>query len=128
MNDYRHHKDTYTLNDRFAHLKGIASGKVTAPALSSAIKFWTHEPEQPLIGSIVGFSHFEHERYGTQATVLVERETGEVVSAILTGYLQRGIEIQDGAVGDLILIVKQGQACSKYGNMYNKFQLVIDKQ
>jgi len=80
MNDYRNQKDTYTLNDRFANLKGIASGKVTSPALSSAIKFWTHEPEQPLIGSIVGFSQFEHERYGTQQTVLVERETGDVVS------------------------------------------------
>lgn len=115
MNDYRNQKDTYTLNDRFANLKGRASGKVTAPALLSAIKFWTHEPEQPLIGSIVGFSQFEHERYGTQQTVLVKREKGDVVSAILTNYLQKGMEIQDGAVGDLVLIMKQGKACSKYG-------------
>jgi hypothetical protein len=60
--------------------------------------------------------------------VIIERDTSEVVSAILTNYLQNGIAMQDGEIGDLILIEKQSQEVSKHGNTYNKFRLVIDKQ
>jgi hypothetical protein len=115
-------------NDRYAHLKAIASGEIQPPVLSSDIQFWKYEEHQPLMGEIVGFDAFEHPRYGTQPTVIVQRDTGEVVSAILTDYLQKGMAMQNGEIGDLVLIEKQGQAQSKYGNTYNKFQLVIDKQ
>lgn len=115
-------------NDKYAHLKAIASGEIPAPALSSDLRYWTHEPHQPLIGTILSFDEFEHPQYGTQHTVIVERENGEVVSAILTDYLQRGMEIQGGDIGDLVLIEKQGQERSKYGKTFNKFQLVIEKQ
>lgn len=117
-----------TNNDKFARLKAIASGEIAAPVLSSEIRFWTHEPHRPLMGTIVGFDSFEHPRYGTQRTVIIERDTSEVVSAILTNYLQNGIAMQDGEIGDLILIEKQGQEVSKHGNTYNKFRLVVDKQ
>lgn len=115
-------------NDKFAHLKAIASGEAQAPTLSSDVRYWTHEPYQPLIGTILSFGEFEHAAYGTQQTVIVEREDGEVVSAILTPYLQNGMEMQRGDIGDSILIVKQGQERSKYGKTFNKFQLVIEKQ
>lgn len=114
-------------DDKFAHLKAIAAGIAPAPALSSDIKFWKHEPHQPLIGTILGFDSFEHERYGKQQTVIVEREAGEVVSAILTSYLEKGMAIQNGSVGDLVLIEKQGQKRSQRGNTYNEFQLVVQK-
>jgi hypothetical protein len=77
--------------DKFAHLKAIAAGELSAPALSSDVKFWTHEPHNPLIGTILGFDQFDHGQYGTQQTIIVERENGEVVSAILTPYLQNGM-------------------------------------
>jgi hypothetical protein len=115
-------------NDRFAHLKAIAVGEIQAPSSASNIRFWTHEPYQPLIGEILGFDSFEHPRYGTQQTVIVEREDGEVVSAILTDYLQEGMERQNGNIGDLVLIEKQGKDISKNGNPFNKFRLVIDQQ
>jgi hypothetical protein len=39
------HTDSHaTNNDKFARLKAIASGEITAPILSSEIRFWTHEP------------------------------------------------------------------------------------
>jgi hypothetical protein len=117
----------YTSN-KFAHLNAIAAGEASASSLSSDIQFWTHEPHQPLIGEIVGFDSFDHPQYGRQETVIVERENGEVVSAILTNYLQKGMNIQNGDIGDLILIEKQGQERSKHGKIFNKFLLVIDKQ
>lgn len=117
-----------THNDKFAYLKAIASGEAQAPSLSSDISFWTHEPFVPLIGTILSFGEFEHATYGIQQTVIVEREDGEVVSAILTDYLQKGMEIQGGDIGDLVLIEKQGQERSKNGKTFNKFQLVIEKQ
>lgn len=121
-NDDNNHKD------KFAHLKAIASGQAPAPTLSSDIRFWAHEPENPLIGTILGFDSFEHQAYGTQDTVIVECEDGEVVSAILTPYLQKGMAIQHGEIGDAILIEKLGQERSKNGKIFNKFLLVIDKQ
>lgn len=113
--------------DKFAHLKAIAAGQAPAPTLSSDIRFWSHEPNEPLIGTIVGFDKFEHPSFGTQETVIVERENGEVVSAILTSYLQTGMDIQSGQIGDSILIEKQGQERSKTGKVFNKFLLVIEK-
>jgi hypothetical protein len=120
--------DGYNNNDdKFAHLKAIAAGDIPAPTLSSDIRFWTHEPNNPLIGTILGFDKFEHPSYGTQKTIIIERETGDVVSAILTNYLQKGMEIQNGQIGDLALIEKKGKKRSNNGAMYNEFQLVIEK-
>lgn len=118
---------TTTHTNKFAHLKAISAGTASAPVLSADIKFWTHEPFQPLIGEIVGFNSFEHPSYGTQQTVIVERETGEVVSAILTSYLEKGMAIQNGQIGDLVLIEKQGQKRSKNGMTYNEFSFVVQK-
>ena len=113
--------------DKFAHLNAIAAGTASAPALASDIKFWSHEFNQPLIGTILGFDEFKHERYGIQKTVIVERESGDVVSAILTPYLQNGMAIQNGEIGDLALIEKLGQERSQRGNTFNRFRLVIEK-
>ena len=113
--------------DKFAHLKAIAAGELSAPALSSDVKFWTHEPHNPLIGTILGFDQFDHGQYGTQQTIIVERENGEVVSAILTPYLQNGMSMQKGEIGDLVLIEKLGQERSKFGKVFNKFRMVVDK-
>lgn len=114
--------------DKYAHLKAIAAGEVKAPVLSNEIQFWTHEPHKPLIGEILGFDSFDHPQYGRQETVIVQRENDEVVSAILTTYLQNGMQMQNGEVGDLVLIEKQGQERSKYGKMFNRFRIVIEKQ
>jgi len=114
-------------SDKFAHLKAIAAGELSAPALSSDVKFWSHEPHNPLIGTILGFDQFDHGQYGTQQTIIVERENGEVVSAILTPYLQNGMSIQNGEIGDLVLIEKLGQERSKFGKVFNKFRMVVDK-
>ena len=110
------------------YLKAVAAGYIKDSTLPSAIRLWTHELNQPLIGTIIRFDEFEHPGYGTQQTVIVERDNNEVVSAILNPYLQKGMAMQDGEIGDLILIEKQGQEQSKYGKTFNKFQLVIDKQ
>lgn len=114
-------------SDKFAHLKAIAAGELSAPALSSDVKFWTHEPHNPLIGTILGFDQFDHGQYGTQQTIIVERENGEVVSAILTPYLQNGMSMQNGEIGDSVLIEKLGQERSKFGKVFNKFRMVVDK-
>ena len=115
-------------DDKFSYLKKVATGEIQAPLMSSDAKFWTHEPFNPLIGKIIGFNSFEHPQYGRQETVIVERENGEVVSAILTNYLQTGMVLQNGDVGDLVLIEKQGQERSKYGKTFNKFLFVVQKQ
>ena len=114
-------------SDKFAHLKEIAAGELSAPALSSEVKFWSHEPHNPLIGMILGFDEFDHQQYGKQQTIIVERENGEVVSAILTPYLQNGMSMQNGEIGDLVLIEKLGQERSKFGKVFNKFRMVVDK-
>lgn len=96
--------------------------------MSSNVLFWKHNPHEPLIGTIVGFDEFEHPAYGLQKAVIVERENGEVVSAILTDYLKNGMRMQQGEIGDLVLIEKQGQERSKNGKTFNRFRFVIDKQ
>jgi len=115
-----------TMNeDKFARLKAIAAGEKAAPSLPA---IWRHEVDTPLLGTIKEFSQFEHNRYGTQDTVIVERESGELVSAILNGYLSTGMQIQQAEVGDLVLIQLQGKERSNNGSMFNKFTLIVDKK
>jgi hypothetical protein len=108
-------------NDIFARVKAIAAGEMAQPAN------WVHEIDKPLIGRIKGFSSFHHDRYGMQETVIVETESGELVSAILNDYLIEGMRRQRAEVNDLVFIEKLGQDNSKNGNCFNKYVLVIDK-
>lgn len=109
--------------DKFAHLKAIASGEVPMQQLIP----WQHEVNNPLIGTIKGFSEFQHERFGPQKTVIVERENGEVVSAFMNAYVAHGMEQQNAQPGDLVLIQLLGKAKSQSGNQYNEFQLYVEK-
>lgn len=113
------------MNDKFARLKAIANGEANSPAMPTN---WTHEVDKPLIGTIKGFGQFQHDRYGTQETVTVETEDGELVSAILTPYLVDGMHRQHAEENDLVLIQFLGKEKSPHGNNYfNKFNLVVEK-
>ena len=110
-------------NDIYARLKAIAAGEMahSLPAI------WKHEINKPLIGRIRGYSSFLHDRYGKQETVIVELESGELVSAILNDYLVNGMRIQDAEINDLILIEKLGKELSNNGNCFNRYNMVIQK-
>ena len=112
--------------DKFAHLKAIAAGE--SPSESSSLpEIWKHEVGNPLMGIIRGFSSFEHDRFGLQETVIVELESGQLVSAILNNYLSTGMQIQHAEVGDLVLIQLLGKERSANGSIFNRFNLVIQK-
>lgn len=112
------------MNDRFAEFKAIIDGRISIELPS----IWKHEPGKPLMGTIKGFSSFHHNRYGQQETVIIELESGELVSAILTPYLRHGMKEQNAEVNDLILIQYFGKERSSNGNSFNKFNLVIRKE
>lgn len=109
--------------DKFAALKAIATGEATAPLPT----IWAHEVNKPLIGTIKGFSRFQHDRYGMQETVIVELESGELVSAILNPYLIDGMRRQNAEENDLVLIQLICKDISAHGNTFNKFNLVVQK-
>jgi hypothetical protein len=111
------------MTDRFSELRAISNGAVT----SQCPTFWNHEVNRPLIGTIRGFSSFQHDRYGQQETVLVELESGELVSAILSAYLSSGMRMQNAAVNDLVLIQLLGKDRINNGNTFNKYNLVVRK-
>ncbi|ATG88319.1 hypothetical protein [Methylomonas koyamae] len=111
--------------DKFAHLKAIAAGEPLEN--TSFPEIWKHEVGNPLMGTIKGFSSFEHDRFGLQETVIVELESGKLVSAILNNYLSTGMQIQHAEVGDLVLIQLLGKERSPNGPMFNRFNLVIQK-
>jgi hypothetical protein len=116
--------DNSPKKDKFAHLKAIAAGESMPSSLPD---IWKHEVGNPLIGTIKGFSNFEHDRYGPQETVIVELESGEHVSAILNSYLSNGMQIKHAEVGDLVLIQLLGKEKSTNGSTFNKFNLVVEK-
>ena len=109
--------------DKFSELKAISTGQIN----SQYPTFWNHEVNKPLIGTIKGFSNFQHDRYGQQETVIVELESGEIVSAILSSYLISGMRMQNAAVNDLVLIQLLGKDRINNGNVFNKFNLVVRK-
>ena len=110
-------------NENFAQFKAHIAGEITHTLPTKR----HHEIGNPLIGRIKEFSHFVHDRYGMQETVIVELESGESVSAILNAYLKEGIARQDAQVNDFIFIDLLGKEFSKNGNCFNKFNLVIQK-
>lgn len=111
--------------DKFNHLKAIAAGESVEE--TSLPEIWRHEVGNPLIGTIQGFSSFEHDCYGTQETIIVELEDRRRVSAILTPYLSTGMQMKHAEVGDLILIQLLGKERGHNGSTYNKFNLVVEK-
>jgi hypothetical protein len=111
--------------DKYAELRAIVSGE--AQATTPIPAKWSYEIDRPLLGTIKGFSSFHHDRFGLQETVIVESESGELVSAILNQYLQNGMRIQKAEVNDLILIQFLGKELSVHNNTINKYNLVVQK-
>ncbi len=110
-------------NDKFAKLRALASGQapeITAPD----VRFWNFEKDGDVMGTITGFNSFTLPVYGEQHTVIVQLESGEVISAFLNDYLQKGMDLKQAAVGDLVLIQFFGKPP---GERYNRYYLVIQK-
>ncbi|TAK61871.1 hypothetical protein [Methylobacter sp.] len=111
-------------NDKFAKLRAIASGQATA-STAPDVRFWNFERDGNIMGTITGFNSFTHPVYGEQHTVIVRlAESGELVSAFLSGWLQEGMNRKQAAVGDLILIQFFGKQA---GERFNRFHLEIQK-
>jgi hypothetical protein len=110
--------------DKFAKLRALQSGQ-TSNNTSDDVRFWSFEKDGDILGTIKGFKSFTHPVYGDQHTVIVRlADTDELVSAFLTGYLQQGMERQQAAEEDLILIRYFGK---QPGERFNRFQLEIQK-
>jgi hypothetical protein len=110
--------------DKFENLRAIESGQAT-PSSTQAIRFWNFERDGNILATIVEFNSFTHPTYGEQHTVIVRlAKSDELVSAILTGWLQEGMRRKQAAVGDLILIQFFGR---QVGERFNRFNLEIDK-
>lgn len=111
-------------NDKFARLKAIASGQLSAPT-AVEVRFWNFERDGNILGTIIGFNTFQHPKYGEQHTVtVIMAESGELVSAFLNGFLQEGVSRQRAEVGDLILIQFFGKQA---GESFNRYRLEIEK-
>jgi hypothetical protein len=115
------------MNNKFDRLKAIAAGQAQATSFNPTITFWKYELNNPLIGTIKGFDGFHHANFGSQETVIVELESGEVVSAILNPYLSEGMRMRNAQVDDLIYLDFLGKENGKYGKSFNKYNLIIDK-
>ena len=110
--------------DKFAKLRAIESGQAT-PSSAQNMRHWKFERDGNIMGTIVDFNHFTHPAYGEQQTVIVRlAESGELVSAILNGWLQEGIRRRQATEGDLILIQFFGMLT---GERFNRFNLEIQK-
>ena len=115
------------MNSKYDRLKAIASGQLQDTAFNSTITFWKYALNHPLIGTIKGFGGFHHANFGSQETVIVELESGEMVSAILNPYLSEGMRMRNAQVDDLIYLDFLGKENGKYGKSFNKYNLIIDK-
>ncbi len=113
----------YEDNDKFAKLRARATGQ--APETTGQnVRNWSFEKDGDMMGAITGFNSFTHPSFGEQRTVQVQLESGEVISAYLNGYLQQGMDRQQAAVGDLVLIQFFGKHPTGRHNLY---QLDIQK-
>jgi hypothetical protein len=114
----------YQDNDKFAKLRALASGQ--APETTGQnVRNWSFERDGNIMGTITGFNSFTHPSFGEQHTVTVcLAESGEVISAFLNDYLQKGMDRQQAAVGDLVLIQLFGKLPDE---RFNRYQLEIQK-
>ncbi|WP_340124191.1 hypothetical protein [Methylobacter svalbardensis] len=110
-------------NDKFAKLRAIESGQVSV-STAPDVRNWSFEKDGNIMGTITGFDSFTHPSFGEQRTVIVRLESGEVISAFLNGYLQQGMDRQQAAVGNLVLIQFFGKPA---GERFNRYHLVIQK-
>ena len=112
-------------SDKFARLRTIESGQTMATTTQD-LRFWSFEKDGNILGTITGFSSFEHPQFGEQHTVTVSlANTNELISAFLNGWLQEGMRRKRAEVGDLILIQFLGK---QSGERFNRFNLEIEKK
>ena len=112
--------------DPFARLKAIAANQNTTTATATqTVKFWNYQQDGDIIGTIIGFNHFDHPQFGEQHTVTVQlADTNELISAFLNDWLQEGLRRKQAKVGDLILIQFLGKEPNQ---RFNRFYLEIEK-
>ena len=112
------------MSDKFSKLRAIQSGQATT-STAPKVRFWSFERDGDIIGTIIGFNSFTHPIFGEQHTIIVRlAESDELISAILSGWVQDELSRKQAAVGDLILLQFFGKPP---GERYNLFNVEIEK-
>lgn len=107
----------YQSQDKFAHLKAIASGQVKSTQNTNA-RYWDYERDGDFMGTILKFDNFEVPPQGMQYTLLAESPDGELISVFTNDWVRESLRRKCAEVGDLVLIqcfgIQQGERFKRY--------------
>jgi hypothetical protein len=88
---------------------------------------WKPIEGETLIGEIVGGDVFNHPLYGEQKVMKVKSENGLLLNVFLNKWLLNALESFAATTGDFIALTFKGKKRTSSGNIFNAYQLDVEK-
>ena len=88
---------------------------------------WKPLEGETLIGEIVGGDVFQHPLYGEQKVMKVKSENGALINVFLNKWLMNALESFAATTGDFIALTFKGKKRTSSGNIFNVYQLDVEK-
>ncbi len=109
-----------TTTTKFAALKQRNS-------ITPEFENWKPTDGETLLGEIVGGEVFQHPLYGEQKVMKVKSENGALINVFLNKWLMNALESFAATTGDFIALTFKGKKKTSNGNLFNAYQLDVEK-
>ena len=94
---------------------------------TNKVTYWQPSAGDSITGVIHGSSTVNNSPYDEQKTMLLQDDTGPVVSVTLNRYLLHSLKQHDAAPGDLVTVTFHGKEQKDNGRSFNRYTLLVDK-
>ncbi|MBL6986157.1 MAG: hypothetical protein ISR72_03760 [Methylobacter sp.] len=93
---------------------------------TNQITYWHPSAGETIAGVIQGGGTYKNSLYDEQKTMLLQDDTGSVVSVALNRYLIHSLKQNNAAPGDLVTVTFHGKEQKNNGRSFNRYTLLVD--
>jgi len=94
---------------------------------TNKVTCWQPSAGETIAGVIQGSGIFKNSLYDEQKTMLLQDDSGSVVSVALNRYLIHSLKQNNAAPGDLVTVTFHGKEQKNNGRSFNRYTLLVDK-
>ncbi len=91
------------------------------------ITYWQPLADDSITGIIQGGSVFDDAANEEQQNLLLENDSGAIVSVTLNRYLRHSLKQNNAALGDSVTVIFHGREQKTNGRSLNRYTLRVDK-
>lgn len=91
------------------------------------LTYWQPSADDSITGIVQGGSVFDDAPNEEQQNLLLENDSGAVVSVTLNRYLRHSLKQNNAALGDSVTVTFHGREQKNSGRSLNRYTLRVDK-